>query len=327
MSAATTDERGPAAVTALVATEALLVQDALAALRAAARGPLPELNEQTVELGGEQGVMPLLEAARTVPMMAPRRFVHGRGLERIAAKEAQALIDYVQDPVPSTVLVLTGNKLDGRSKLAQALRRAGVLQLLEGPRPHELPRWIGARAQAAHARIEPAAAARLAELVGPDLGVLVSSLEKLALHAGAGRAIGVANVDAVVAHTRDASVFALTAAMGRRDWAVATTCLRQLLSGGEAPLLLLNMMVRQLRLLLATRQSRSSGHALAGELGVRPFVVDELVRHARNFTEAELLHALQAAQSCDVALKSSRVPAALHLERLLLVLCAPAAHA
>ena len=313
----------PAAVTVVLSQEPLLLEDAIARLRAQALTELPDFNRDEIDLA-ERGAGPLLEAAQTLPMMARVRYVHGRNLERLPAADQAALLDYVGRPAPSTVLVLSGTKLDGRSKWATALRKGAQVVELEAPDARALPRWISERARQMGTAIHPRAAARLGDLTGAELGVLVRNLEQLALYAGPEQTIDVEAVETVVARTQEASIFELTGAMGRREWAMATQRLRQLLIDGEAPLRILAMMVRQIRLLLGAKEATGPASQWAQTLGVRPFVAERLAQEARRFTHKELLRALDEAQACDVALKSSRLSAALVLERLMLHLCVAA---
>jgi DNA polymerase-3 subunit delta len=286
-------------------------------------GTLPELNQDSIDLG-EVGVTPLLEAASTLPMMASYRFVHGRHLDKLAAKDHGALLSYLAAPCPSTVLVLTAAKLDQRSKLAQALKARKVLTVLEPPRGQQLPDWIMGRAKACGYAISHRAASRLAELVGAELGVLVMSLQKLALFVGANQIIDVADVDAVVSRTQEASIFELTGAIGRRDWLTASTRLQRLLAEGEAPLRVLAMVVREIRLLLGAKELPGRAQDVAATLGVRPFVAERLQSDAKRFAAHELLGALRAAEACDAGLKSRGLKPALQLQRLLVQLCVAA---
>jgi len=312
-----------APITVLCSLEPLLVDDALKAIKSQALGVLPELNQDSIDLG-EAGVTPLLEAASTLPMMAPLRFVHGRHLDKLAAKDHGALLAYLAAPCPTTVLVLTANKLDQRSKLAQAIKAHKVLTVLEAPRGQQLPDWIMARARASGCAISHRAASRLGELVGAELGVLVMSLQKLSLYVGANKTIDVADVETVVSRTQEASIFELTGAIGRRDWPVATTRLQELLAEGEAPLRVLAMVVREIRLLLGAKELPGRAQDVAATLGVRPFVAERLQSDAKRFAADELLGALRAAEACDAALKSRGLKPALQLQRLLLQLCVAA---
>lgn len=313
----------PAPVTVLVSQEQLLIDDALQALKAATLSQLPELNQDAIDLG-EVGVTPLLEAASTLPMMAPLRFVYGRHLDKLKAADHAALLGYLASPSPTTVLVLTCAKLDLRSKLAQALKARKLLTVLDAPRGQQLPEWIMARARKEGSTITHRAASRLGELVGAELGILVMSLEKLRLFVGPGQTIDVQDVDTVVSRTQEASVFELTGALGRRDWAVATTRLQQLLGHGEAPLRVLTMMVREVRLLLGAKESSGRAQDVAAALGVRPFVAERLLGDAKRFATDELLRGLRAAEACDAALKSSAIKPELQLQRLLMQLCVAA---
>jgi len=56
---------------------------------------------------------------------------------------------------------------------------------------------------------------------------------------------------------------------------------------------------------------------MAKRAGVAPFLVDSLTRQSEQYSESELCHALAAASRADVRLKSSRLPAGVVLERLL----------
>lgn len=312
-----------ARVTVLVSPEQLLLDDHLADLKKRTLEQLPELNQDAIDLG-EAGVGPLIEAARTVPMMAQQRFVHGRHLDKLVAKDHPALLAYVADPSPTTVLLLTAAKLDQRSKLSQALKAQGLLTVLEGPRGKTLPDWIMRRAKSMGAAISHRGASRLGDLVGPELGVLVMSLEKLMLFVGPDVTIDAPDVDTVVSRTQEASVFELTGAIGRRDWATATTRLQQLLGEGEAPLRVLAMVVREIRLLLGAKESGGRAQEVAATLGVRPFVAERLLGDARRYDVRELMQGLRAAEACDAALKSQPIKPALQLQRLLVQLCVAA---
>ena len=50
------------------------------------------------------------------PMMSPRRAVVVEAIEKLKTTEADALLRYLEDPVPSTLLVIVGTKLDGKRK-------------------------------------------------------------------------------------------------------------------------------------------------------------------------------------------------------------------
>src|SRR4051812_9711490 len=121
-----------APVYCLHGAERFLVDRALAAVRAAGLGGgVAGLNHHVFELK-ESGIAVAVTAAQTLPMFAKRRLVVGRGVDQLKSEELEPLLPYLADPNPATCLVLTADKIDGRLKPFQVMRKAGYL--------HEFPR-------------------------------------------------------------------------------------------------------------------------------------------------------------------------------------------
>jgi len=306
-------------VYALVGTERLLVSEGVQALREKVLTKAADFNRDEL-VGGETPIERVVAAAGTLPMMAPRRWVHVAELQAIKAKDVEPLLGYLERPSPSTVLCLSGEKVDQRTKLGQALARSGGLFVFEAPRQQDVPAFIEQRARRRGVTIDPDAAGLLADLVGADVGSIERSLEKVSLHAGSQAAVTTDDVEATVAPTRVHSIFELTDAIGARDLGKATLLLRNALGGGESALAVLGMITRQFRQLLQVKSLRDRGMSpqkIAAAAGVRPFLVDSLVSQARRYEAGELAGALEAALRADVRLKSTSVPAEVVLDRLL----------
>ncbi len=269
---------------------------------------------------GEATIERALDAARTLPMMAPRRWVHLSNIDKLKAEAQTTLLAYLDAPSPSTVLCLSGEKIDQRTKLGARLAKGGMLFAFEPPRQNEVAAWIARRAGRHQTKIEPDAAQLLADLLGTELGGVDMALSKLAVYAGADTAINAEHVEELVAPTRVHSIFELTDAIGARDAAKASALLRNALEGGENALMVLGMIARQFRQLIGIKEMMGEGAsngALASELGIRPFLVDALKNQARRYSKPELTNALMAIQRTDVRLKSSRLAPGVTLDRLL----------
>jgi DNA polymerase III subunit delta len=246
--------------------------------------------------------------------------VHLCDVHKVSAKDQPALVAYVEKPSPTTVLVLSGDKLDGRTKLGQVLNKAGAVYTFEAPKQHELPSFVAQRARRRGLKLEPEAARLIADLVGNEVGSIDRSLEKLSVYAGEGQPITADDVEELVAPTRVHSIFDLTDAIGTRDLGKASLLLRNAVAGGESGLPILAMITRQFRLLLQVKAAQTRGVAardLASELGIKPFLVDQLVHQARRYEERELYGALDASLRADVRMKSTRLAAGVVLDRLL----------
>jgi DNA polymerase-3 subunit delta len=307
-------------VYALFGSEHLLVTEAVAALRDKAVTRAPDFNRQDFDAGSTP-IERVLEAAATMPMMAPRRYVHLRDAHQLKADSHPPLLAYLENPADHTVLCLSGEKIDQRTKLGMKLSKSGYLFLFEAPRQQELAAFVESRARRRGYRIALDAAQLLADLVGGDVGTLDRSLEKLSLYLGGEGEIDATAVEEVVAPTRVHRIFELTDAVGARDFGKASLLLRNALGGGDStPLGVLGMITRQFRQLLQVKAAQARGvpqRELAAVAGVPPFAVSGLVNQARRYEQQELILALEAALRADIRLKSQGVAPGVVLDRLL----------
>lgn len=115
----------------------------------------------------------------TPPLLAQRRVVWIKDLElcRKNSKPWKALLAYVQNPSPDTILFITQSGVEKTNKsLASQTTHASIDQL----EPRRVIRWVADRASKIGVEIEAEAAEHLVNVVGPDLASLATELEKLA---------------------------------------------------------------------------------------------------------------------------------------------------
>jgi DNA polymerase-3 subunit delta len=304
----------------LQGAERFLIDRCVGALRAAALGPGGGggLNHDVFELK-ESGLALALAAARTLPMFAKRRLVVGRGVDLLKSDELADLPAYVADPNPSTVLVLTAEKLDGRLKPFVALRKAGFVHEFPRLRDRELPSWIAREASARKIAIDSDGAQALAEAAGPDLGRLAQALEQLALYVGQGGRIRRADVEELVAETRERGVFELTKAIGEGNTARALGLLGNMLANREPPLRIQFMLVRQLRQIWRAKELAATNaprNEIAAAVGIAPFFLDDVLVPARRMSAAALERSFRRLYQSDRTLKSARIDPDLFIARL-----------
>src|SRR5215217_6723017 len=74
--------------------------------------------------GDETSGARIVTCASEMPVFAERRLVIVKAADKLPAREGEALLGYLKDPVETTTLVFACQKLDGRLKFTQALARA-----------------------------------------------------------------------------------------------------------------------------------------------------------------------------------------------------------
>jgi DNA polymerase-3 subunit delta len=310
-------------------------QRVFAALRRAALGG-DELsfNEEHYD-AGDSDVERVLGAARTLPMMARRRLVvlkrierwEGRGDEAKSSgdKPLDRLAEYIAVASPTTTLILIAEKLDNRRQLVNLAKKGDFWVTCQSPPPHELAGWIARRAQERGERIPPSAATLLGDLIGGDLSALDDALERVSLFVGPGVELSEAAILECVANMKPGSVWDLVNAVGRRDARAALLALGRVFEPGEGPRLvgLLCWSARQfIRFASARRAGMSPPDALRAA-GIPPFKLREVTEQVKHMPLERAEQWLLELAQVDLALKGgSKLPPRVILEQALLSFCA-----
>jgi DNA polymerase-3 subunit delta len=308
---------------ALHGPERFLVDRCLAAIRkailgAAARPGAASFNHDVFDLK-DTPIGTVVSTARTVPMMARRRLVVAKGIDDVKAQELEPLLPYVQDPNPTTCLVLIGDKIDTRFKVFATLRKAGWLHDFPSLRDRELASWLSREARARQVALDADAASALAEIAGPDLGRLSQALEQLSLYVGDAKRIRMEDVDDLIAETRQRGVFELTKAIGEGNVERSLRLLANMQRNREPALRIQFMLVRQLRQIWRAKELAAAGAPrgeIAAQVGIAPFFLDDVLVPARRMSHAALERSFDRLYRADRTLKSSRVDPDLVLSKL-----------
>lgn len=287
----------------LVSKEPLLLDRAQSAIRdAAVPKDLRSFNMDQLH-GKTASADQVLTVAQTLPMMAKKRLLIIRGFDGMAAPELAKLVDYLDSPNPSTVLVGVCAKVDKRIKFFLRAKKLGFLRELSVPR--RLGPWIRDEANAKGVHISGAATDRLAEVVGADLARLGLSLDQLALYC-MGRQIEVDDVDDLIADTRERSVFELTDAISSKSDYKALAAVASLFEQRQSSIGVVMMLARHMRQVALCQGGMSEGLS-SGELVKRvsapPFVVEKLAREAKNYSVRALAEAMTMLAEADRSLK------------------------
>jgi DNA polymerase III subunit delta len=318
--------------------EAYLASAVVAALKAATiKGGIAGLNEEQFQ-AGEGDVDRVLAAARTLPMMAKRRFVLVRSIERWEPKAGgkpegkltdkdpfEKLCDYAKNPSPSCVLVLFGAGVDKRRKLYTQAKADGFLVACEPLSRADLPHWIEQRVTARGCKISPSVADLLAELTGPELSPVADAVERVCLYVGDGNEITEDTLSTCVVRLRAASVWELVSAVGRRDAGAALAALADVYDPQDRGLRLLGVLAWSTRQLLrfdAAVRGGASPDQAAVRAGAPPFKARELSQQVKALSRPELERWPELLARLDWELKGgSRRPPQAVLESAILRLC------
>ncbi|MBE9505138.1 MAG: DNA polymerase III subunit delta [Proteobacteria bacterium] len=274
---------------------------------------------------GEADMSKIMSVLSTFPVMAKRRLVILKDADKLKSQEREVLLPYFNDPSPTTTLLMIGGDVDKRKTFFSTLVKKGALVEHNHPYEREMPKWINWIAKKKGFEISDNAARCLVDIVGNDLSSVANEIEKASIYIGdKGNRIELEAIEAVTIDMRERTVFQLIDALGKKNLKKSLENLKRLLDGGESPLLILNLIVRQLRLIWMGLDIMKRG---GGESEVRlrvklpPFVFKDYLKQIKLFKEEELREAYDRLFDLDLKFKSSPIDKERALELLVFKLC------
>ncbi|HKX70360.1 MAG TPA: hypothetical protein VJM75_03995 [Acidimicrobiales bacterium] len=269
----------------------------------------------------EARIAPLVEAAQTPPFLTDRRVVVGRDLDVFTRVEQIApLVAYLDDPLPTTSLVLVFGPGRLPKLLAEAVARCGGEQLDTGP-GRKVAAWVDDQLAAAGLHVDREGTARLVEWLGDDAQKLVGVIGTLVGSFGVGARLGAADLEPFLGESGGVPPWELTDALDRGDITTALDKLHRMVSGGgRHPLQVMATLhghyARMLQLDGAPVRGEKDAAQLLGLRG-STFPARKALQQARRLGHDRVVEAVSLLAGADLDLRGGKAwPEGLVLEVL-----------
>jgi DNA polymerase III subunit delta len=270
---------------------------------------------------GEASVAPLVEAAQTPPFLTDRRVVVGRDLDLFTrAEQVAPLVAYLDDPLPTTSLVLVSGPGRLPKPLAEAVARCGGEQLDTDP-GRKLAGWVDDQLAAAGLHVDREGTARLVGWLGDDPQKLVGVIGTLVGSFGAGARLGAADLEPFLGESGGVPPWELTDALDRGDITTALDKLHRMVGGGgRHPLQVMATLhghyARMLQLDGAPVRGEKEAAQLLGLKG-STFPARKALQQARRLGHDRVVEAMSLLAGADLDLRGGKAwPEGLVLEVL-----------
>lgn len=254
-----------------------------------------------------------LALANTAPVFSDKRLVVLTGIEKLRKDPKEALIRYLENPLDTTVLVLThddSKKFKTEKALAAAAAAHGDVANFDELKHEELAMWVKNRLKEQGLNGTFDAVETLCEAVGADLNALAQEIEKLALYTAdrEDKNISKDDVLAGVGFSKEENPFALSNAVQYMNKNRAIALADKLLDSGEDPISVLGKISYPVLKMARIRRLANAGMApaeITRAAGLM-FWESSLVNNARNFPSEEIfLKTLDRIIETDKAFKTS----------------------
>lgn len=221
--------------------------------------------------GEEVDVAAVVDACRTPPLFSDRRVVLMREAGSLALDQLQPLISYLEEPMPTTQLVVAGGGGALPAKLVSAFKQAARATIINTDvSSKEAHNWVTERLAQGPVKLAPAAAALVESHLGEDLNRLGALLVTLEAAYGSGARVGTEELAPYLGHPGSVPPWDLTDAIDRGQTEEALKLLRRLTEAGSRhPLVVLAILHRHFGNILRVQSPAITSEGQAAEaLGI-----------------------------------------------------------
>jgi DNA polymerase III subunit delta len=274
-----------------------------------------------------------LEDAETLPFMGERRLILLHNPVFLTAEKTREKTEhnlskleaYIKEPAPYSVLVFIApyEKLDERKKLTKELKKTASILEAKKLNEGELKSWMKERASYNGVQIEGKAAELMLTLAGPNLFMLTSEIDKMAMYLGNSGTIDIKTVEMLVSRSLEQNIFTLVDKVVNRKIDEALRIYYDLLKLNEEPIKILSILTGQFRLIYQVKELAARGYGqqqIASFLKVHPFRIKLAAGQAHQFKEEELKKIIAMLADADYQMKTGGMNKELIIELFLLKL-------
>ncbi len=240
----------------------------------------------------------VINTARKYPMMGERQVVIVKEAQELkgwnVADVQQQLTNYLQNPVPSTILVF-GYKyksLDKRTKLAKEIQSASEFLQSSKIYDNQIPGWIQSYAEARGVKLTQKAIMMLSENIGNNLQRLSNEIEKLLVNVKPGQEIDDVAIHKFVGISKDYNVFELQHAIATGSFAKALKIVNYFGANPNShPIILTiaNLFNYFSKLLLIHDSGSTDKNTVSRVIGVPPFYASEYLAASNRYPREKVV--------------------------------------
>jgi len=268
---------------------------------------------QMVLYGRDVAIEEISDNAKRFPMMSERQVVIVKEAQDLS-RTIEKLITYVENPQPSTVLVICYKykTIDKRKKLYKAIQKFGLIYESKKLYENQVGEWIRRVLSGKKYQIDSKAASMLVEFLGNDLSKISNELDKLMVVLPVNSVITPKDIEENIGISKDYNNFELRKAIGERNVYKSNMIINYFAQNQKAnpivvTITLLNSLFTQLLIYHSLKDKSKNNVAKA--LGVNPFFVSDYITAAKNYPMRKVSQVISFLREADV--KSKGVGASL----------------
>lgn len=287
----------------------------------------------TVHDLGETGFGNLLDDMRTVSFFGGRRGVQAINIDggktksgvRLSDKDQALLLEYLDNPSPDVIFVISTGKVDQRIKFwKELIKKTAAISFESNERERKF--IIADKLKEHSLSFGRDAGNWMAERFANRVPQLDGELEKLAVYMGERKEVAIDDLEECISTVKMHNVFQLTKAIGMRKVDESLLALKSLKTEGEAILMVMAMIARQFRILLILRScmdDRLSREETISQCRIPPYFFNEYREQAGLLSTGKLKRIIYTLSGINMKLRTSSMNDWMILEEEIISLIEP----
>ncbi|MCC5920376.1 MAG: DNA polymerase III subunit delta [Cyclobacteriaceae bacterium] len=264
---------------------------------------------QMIMYGKDVELVDILNNAKRYPMMSERQVVivkEAQDIPRFNTDESrQMLLSYLENMVETTILVFAHKykKIDGKTKLAKAIDKHGILVTTKKLYENQIAKWIDDEVKAKGHTIHPKAAQMMVESIGANLERLSSELDKLYVNFAEPTQITDDFVQKYVGISKEYNAFELTKAIGMRDVLKAQKIIKYFAAdpkGNPIIPIIAALFNYFSKILLIHSLGTKNKDVVAAKIKIHPFFAQEYIIAAQSYPPNKVVACIREIRNADL---------------------------
>jgi len=259
--------------------------------------------------GDDYELRAVVDAAQTMPFLTDKRVVVARDIGRFTADDVSPLVAYLNDPLPSTDLVMVAGGGRMVKSLTDAAKKAGGTTTNTTPPTSKRDRsmWIEEQVAGAGMMLDSSAMALIAGWMGEEPGRLSGVLETLQSTYGNDRKLSAGDVEPFLGDSGSVPPWDLTDAIDRGDTTAALSMLARMISSRHPLQVMATLHSHYVRLLKLDGAEANTEQAVADVLGIKAgFPARKALDQYRRLSSGGVARAIDLLAQADLDLRGQR---------------------
>ncbi|WKY49128.1 DNA polymerase III subunit delta [Eubacteriaceae bacterium ES3] len=266
----------------------------------------------------------------TLPLLSDRRVIilqNSLDISKISSKNSELLLNYIEKPLDSTILIIHWEKPDKRKKIFKSFEKYATIADFSKLNQTELNDWISDKLKSKKKKMEKNIMESFIDrsmYLTNEAATLESIdhfIDQLCDFIGEKDLFTQDDLLQVLPESIEEGIFRLIDYAMSGDKGNALLMLGQFYLEGESPFGVFSLLLRQIRQLIQVKaygQKLKKPNLIAKEMKISVYVVNKILKNARKYSVNQLLELLSTGADYDYQMKTGEIEQNMALELFIL---------